>query len=226
MHGCNAIFSPWYSSSCKVPMLIRLLSEPESIRMSLLTPSMLSEITEHKRTLQKIGLSSLKMASQSASSLLSGALCSQLWVSSPLCNRHWRLGAWLRWKAEKVSSLFLLRTSPASSLIQVIFENGLPVKWRVHIFEPVRARGTKGEFRFVFFQRNLQLSLWDVWTMEIRLIFFRKGSMTNHSWIAYCVSFRQFLLLVSNYISNSSSLGPTSNAKMTMGYSRSPCSPA
>ena len=166
------------------------------------------------------------MASLSASSLLSGALCSQLWVSSPLCNRHWRLAAWLRWKAEKVSSSFLLRTSPASSLIQVIFENWLPVKWRVHILEPVRARGTKGEFRFVFFQRNLLPSWWDVWTMEIRLIFFWKGSMTNHSWIAYCISFRQFLLLVSNYISNSSSLGPTSNAKMTMGYSRSPCSPA
>ena len=77
-----------------------------------------------------------------------------------------------------------------------------------------------------FFQRNLQLSWWDVWTMEIRLIFSWKGSMTNHSWIAYCVSFRQFLLLVSNYIRNSSSLGPTSNAKMTMGYSSSPCSPA
>lgn len=168
----------------------------------------------------------LKMASLSASSLLSGALCSQLWVSSPLCNRHWRLAAWLRWKAEKVSSSFLLRTSPASSLMQVIFENGLPVKWRVHILEPVRARGTKGEFRFVFFQRNLLPSWWDVWTMEIRLIFFWKGSMTNHSWIAYCISFRQFLLLVSNYISNSSSLGPTSKAKMTMGYSRSPCSPA
>lgn len=223
MHGCNAIFSPWYSSSCKVPMLIRLLSEPEPV-----SADSTNALRDHRAQKDPPQNWLVFLEDGVAVCLLVVKWCFVFPAMGffPPLQQALTIGCLAAMESWKSELFISTKNISCASLIQVIFENGLPVKWRVHIFEPVRARGTKGEFRFVFFQRNLQLSWWDVWTMEIRLIFFWKGSMTNHSWIAYCVSFRQFLLLVSNYISNSSSLGPTSNAKMTMGYSRSPCSPA